>query len=183
MTTSRRPTHCHRPSRHAGFTLVEILVVVVIISTATAIVAPRILSSGTLGVQAASRMLIADLLYAQNEAIAQQKSIRVVFSPLPGGGNRYQLVYADGAALHMKWKGGSADTNNYVIDFDDDSRFSGVELTQAQFGSAGSFENYIEFDALGTPSAGGNVDLEFGDQHFRISVSDFTGRVDIQRVP
>ena len=50
-----------RQSRQRGFTLVEILVVVVI-----------------LGIAAAARMLMADLIYAQNKAIATQSKYYVV---------------------------------------------------------------------------------------------------------
>ena len=67
-----------------GFTLVEVLIVVVIIGIVGAIVVPQILTAGTLGVQAAARMVIADLQFAQNDAIARQAPRRVVFE---GGNN------------------------------------------------------------------------------------------------
>lgn len=168
--------------RSCAFTLIEVLVVVTIMAIASAIVAPRILSTGTMGVQAASRMLIADLLYAQNEAIAQQKSVRVTFTP---ASNRYAISYTDGTVLHVGWKGGDPANNNHSMDFDQDRRFKGVEITTASFGGGGVGPGvgYVEFDALGSPNAGGTIEMYYaGDgQTYEITVSDFTGRISIQR--
>jgi len=54
-----------------------------------------------------------------------------------------------------------------------------VDLSAASF--AGS--NRITFDALGSPIDGGNVDVVFGDKAFRITVSDFTGRLTVGTRP
>jgi general secretion pathway protein H len=170
-----------RRNTRRGFTLVEVLVVVVIISIASAIVAPRILASGSMGAQAATRMLIADLLYAQNEAIAQQRDVRVSFVASPTG-NRFTLTYVDGGPLNVKWKGGAAG-DNYTTDFDADTRFSGVTIESAAFGPAGSEVAYIDFDAIGVPSAAGSVVLTYDEQRYRVSVSEFTGRVTAERLP
>ena len=63
-----------------GFTLVEMLIVVVIVGIAGAIVVPHMLWGSQFGLQAATRMVIADLVYAQNEAVAHQTVCRVVFN-------------------------------------------------------------------------------------------------------
>ena len=62
-----------------AFTLVEVLVVVTIISIAAAIVVPQMLRPGNLSVQAAGRSIIADILFAQNDAAAHQAGRRIVF--------------------------------------------------------------------------------------------------------
>jgi prepilin-type N-terminal cleavage/methylation domain-containing protein len=63
-----------------GFTLLEILIVVVIMAIA-AVVVPMSLSrnADTMNVPAAARMVIADLNYAQNKAITEQKHVYVFF--------------------------------------------------------------------------------------------------------
>src|SRR5215213_5163177 len=56
-----------------GFTLIEILVVVVILGIAAAIVVPAIGSRSDLKATSAARMIMADLIYTQNRSISQQK--------------------------------------------------------------------------------------------------------------
>src|SRR5215475_9916349 len=62
---SRGRSHLRR-----GFTLVEILAVVVILGIASAIIIPQIGSRDDMKAAAAARVLIADLIYAQNLAIS-----------------------------------------------------------------------------------------------------------------
>ena len=70
-------TRTVRPRR--GFTLVEILAVVVILGIASAIIIPQIGSRDDLRAAAASRTLVADLIYAQNMAISTGTTTYVRF--------------------------------------------------------------------------------------------------------
>ena len=167
-------TDRHTPIRPA-FTLVEVLVVVAIIGIAGAVVVPQLLQTGSLTIQGASRMVIADLLAAQNEAVAQQRPRRVVFEPAL---NRYRLTDQAGQTIQMNWRSSTASSGDYIIDFDRDTRFRGVRLDQASFGGQSS----IEFDDMGAPSSGGTIDLVADKFRYRISVAPFTGRVTIQPV-
>lgn len=160
------------PIRRA-FTLIEVLSVVVILGIAGAVVVPQMLNTGNLQIQAASRIVIADLLYAQNEAITRQAVRRVVFDPTT---NSYKLTDGGGNVLAVSWKNGGA--ANYVINFSTDSRFDAVTLKTADFGGTQA----VEFDALGAPSSGGTVDLVTGSTTYRISVAAFTGRVTVAPV-
>jgi prepilin-type N-terminal cleavage/methylation domain-containing protein len=157
----------------AGFTLVEVLAVVVIMGIAAAIVVPQMLAAGTMGVQAAARMVISDLLYAQNEAIAQQAARRVVFDV---ANNSYRITDASDTTLSVSWKNGSAE--NYIVDFANDSRFSGVTLQSADFGGTAT----IEFDDLGGPNSGGTIELVFKNIRYRVTVAAFTGRVTVAKL-
>ncbi len=172
-----------RPDR--AFTLVEVLVVVTIIGLAGAIVVPHLLTAGTLGVQAAARSVIADILYAQNDAIAAQDTRRVVFDV---ANNRYWLTADDSFllnvipaptnALTVAWKG-AASGPNYLINFNTDERFDGVTLENPGFGGFPT----LEFDALGGPTNGGSVDVVFNNTRLRVTVAPFTGRVTVDQVP
>ncbi len=84
------------PSRLHAFTLVEILIVVTILAIAATVAIPSI-SNGydSIRVPSAARMVMSDLLYAQNCAITQQQ--RMFFYLLEDSGNRaYTIAYVEG---------------------------------------------------------------------------------------
>lgn len=160
-------------SRRAAFTLIEVLIVVTIIGLASAVIVPHMLSAGTLGVQSATRIVVADMMFAQNDAMAQQAGRQIMFDV---AGNGYRLADAGGTTLSADWMGGVSE--NYAVDFDDDARFAGVAIRSADFGG----DAVIQFDDLGAPDSGGTVELEFNDHRFRITVAEFTGRITVDRV-
>ncbi len=167
-TMTNKPTRCR-----CGYTLVEVLIVVTILGIASAVVVPHMLAAGTLGVQAAARIIVADILYAQNDAIAQQRTRSVVFDPV---GESYSLRDETGAILTVRWKGGAA--NNYSTDFTTDDRFQGVVIVSADFSGVPT----LEFDALGGPLNGGTVLIEFQGTRYRVTVASFTGRVTVEQI-
>lgn len=156
-----------------GYTLVEVLIIVAILGIAAAIVVPQMLAAGTLGVQAAARIIIADILFAQNDAIAQQRTRKVVFDP---ANESYSLVDENDAVISARWKGGG--DNNYIVDFTTDSRFQGVVIVSADFG--GATPQTLEFDDLGGPLNGGTVEIEYQGERYRVTVASFTGRVTVE---
>jgi len=164
----------------AGYTLIEVLVTVTIMGIAAAIVVPNMLQGGTLGVQAGARMIIADLLFTQNEAMAQQSTRRVVFDT---DNNRYRVQKFDSSA--SAWvlefnpsKGVGNNQQNYEVDFNEDSRFRGIQIVSADFNG----DSTLEFDDLGNPSSGGTVVLKFEEHEYEIKVAPFTGRVTVERI-
>jgi prepilin-type N-terminal cleavage/methylation domain-containing protein len=156
-----------------GYTLVEVLLVVTILGIVSAMVVPSMLTAGSMGVQAAARIIVADLLYAQNEAVAQQANRSVTFDL---ANNRYQLTDETGTVLTESWISGTAE--NYVVDFSRDSRFQGVSLLEVDFDGG----NTIAFDDLGGPSTGGSVTLQYQRQKYRIDVASFTGRITVTKL-
>ncbi len=163
-----------KPTRNrTGYTLVEVLIVVAILGIASAMIVPHMLSAGTLGVQAAARIIVADILYAQNDAIARQGVRKVVFDPAT---ESYALTDESDSILTVRWKNGSS--NNYIVDFTTDDRFQGVEIVSADFNGSST----LEFDALGGPSNGGTVVIEYKGEQYRVTVAAFTGRVTVERI-
>ena len=147
---------------------------------AAAIVVPNMMQGGTLGVQAGARMIIADLLFAQNEAMAQQSTRRVVFD---ASDNSYRIQKFDSTASAWVLEynpslGMGGDQQNYEMDFDEDSRFSGIDIVSVDFNGSST----LEFDDLGTPTSGGTIRLQFEDHLYEITVAPFTGRVTVEKV-
>lgn len=159
-----------------AFTLVEVLVVVVIIGIAGAVVVPALIRPSNLGAQAAARLVISDILIAQNEAIASGATRQVVFEP---AFNRYRLTDGAGNTLSVGWKSGGLGGANYLVDFGTDSRFTGVILQNVNIGGT----QILAFDALGAPAGGGTFELAGAGVTYRVTIAPFTGRVTVDTVP
>ena len=153
----------------AAFTLIEILIVVVIIGLAGAIVVPQLLAPSSMGPQAAGRAVIADILYAQSDAVAHQRVRKVIFDATT---DSYRVTDDADTNLAANWKGGA----EYVVSFANDSRFQGVTLANVDFGGTST----LEFDDLGAPISGGNLEVVGDTARYLISVAALTGRVTIQ---
>lgn len=163
-----------------GYTLVEVLITVAIMGLAAAIIVPNMMQGGTLGVQAGARMIIADLLFAQNEAMAQQSTRRVVFD---ANANSYRVEQFDSASSAWVLERNPVLSNdgsdqNYQIDFDEDGRFEGVDIVSVDFNGTDT----VAFDDLGNPSSGGTIRLRFDEHVYEIKVAPFTGRVTVDKV-
>src|SRR5215217_5702595 len=79
-----------------GFTLVEILMVVLIIGIAGAIIVPQMGSRDDLRAAAAARIVMADLIYTQNLAITLQKNHYIKFDVMNG---TYSVLASPGMTL------------------------------------------------------------------------------------
>jgi type II secretion system protein H len=184
----------HRSSR--GFTLIEILMVVVILGIASAVVAPQLGSRSDIKVRAAARLLVADLMYAQNNAIAQQKWMYVRFD---AAGETYSVM--DGAGAN------ATDTTRIIkhpvtkaefttkLGVATDRRLGDVRIKTATFNGVDT--NYrpefvIAFDELGVPYVycydlnntnellDGTVELECGKDTIQVLVERYTGEIKVQ---
>lgn len=173
-----------RASDRAGFTLVEILMVVVILGIASAIIIPQMGTRDDLRVAAAGRMVASDLNFAQNRAIARQKKHYIVFSS-----QQYRIC--DSSALLTIDHPLLPQINNgkYVVNFGP-AAASGLErvnLGAINFGGP----SVIGFTDLGEPfsydgvtetllSAPATIIVESGAFSLTIQIEPFTGDVSVQ---
>ncbi len=185
--------HPVRQARRSGFTLVEILTVVLILGIASAIIAPQIGSRSDIKARAAARVLIADLLYAQNLAIAQQKLIYVKFDD---AAENYRLLAAPAGAgsniVHPITK-----ESQFVMQLGpaSNSRLADVKIKSAVFnGVDPNFrpEFTLAFDELGQPLVycyddlvtnemlDGVVVLECGPHTISVIIERYTGEIKVQ---
>jgi len=158
-----------RSAAAGGFSFIEMLMVVSILAIAAVIVVPQIARSETFEIQGAARALVSDLLYAQNQAIGEQATRRVIFDP---AAESYRLTDGSNVTLPAQWLGGS-----YVVRLGAGSSFGSVAIDSTSFTN-----DTLTFDELGSPSEGGTIDLIAGAARYRITVTAFTGRVTVDEV-
>lgn len=159
-----------------GFTLAELLLVVLIIAIAAMIAVPMMGSMDSMQIRSAANMIAADLEYAKSMAISRQQNYSVVFNP---AGDYYEVHDSNGIIKHPVKKG-----FDYKVDFSSDSRLDKVVIDDADFDPGSS--NTIIFDYLGSPYSGtsnplnsGTISIRAGDFMETINVEPVTGFISI----
>ena len=132
--------------RPRAFTIIELLVVVCILAIAAMIVVPHFGTRDDLQAAAAARAVMADLMYAQNRAIATQKKHYVRYS-----GSSYTLYARDSdtTALYTLTQPITGKTYSVTLG-STNLDFPRMQIASISFD--GSTQTAIQFDSLGLPS-------------------------------
>lgn len=152
-----------------GFTIVEIVIVVVIIGIAALVAVPMMSSAASLQIRSAANMISADLEYARSMAISRGQNYSVVFDK---DADSYKIVDPLGATIQHPVKKGFP----YVIDFQNESRLNRVDISSAVFDT----DQTVVFDCLGSPDSGGTVILQADGTTKTVTVEPVTGFISIQ---
>ncbi len=165
-------------ARAAGFTLIELAVVITLVGILAWLAYPSITSIAELRLDAAARRVASDIRYAQNRAIGTRTIHGVRFDV---GAGRY-IVYAgnSGAALVNPADRGK----NLVVTFAALTETRGVTIESAAFGATPG----LTFDFYGVPrdtagielNAAGRVVLQYQGTRDTVEVAPQTGAI---RVP
>ncbi|MBM4103415.1 MAG: prepilin-type N-terminal cleavage/methylation domain-containing protein [Planctomycetes bacterium] len=152
--------HCWIPGqarndKTSGFTLVEIILVVLILSIAALVAIPMFVSAADVQVRSAANRIAADLDYARGLAITRQKNYTVVFVP-----DNASTSTVNESSYDIREAGGTAsniiknplDNRNFTVSLAADNRVSSVNILSVNFDAVAS--NAITFDYLGTPYPG-----------------------------
>ena len=134
-----------KQSIYNGFTLVEIIVVVVILGIAALIAVPMLSSAADMQVRAAANRLAADMDYAKGLAVTYQKNYSVVFYP---ASESYDIRET---AADVIVKNPVRPDQDYVVNFATDSNMSRVNIVNTDLTS-----DTVTFDYLGSPYTGGS---------------------------
>lgn len=169
---SQQPNQTNSPEfsrahRSGGYTLVEVLMVVMIMGIAAAMVMPRMKGTNAFTAEGALRAIIADLAYAQNDAVALQQGRRVVFDV---ENNQLKITDDNDNSIEAPWLGGS-----YVIDLSSNPQYGGVQIESVDFDD----ETTLRFDDMGGPSAGGTIRVRSEELYFDIVIAPLTGRTSV----
>ena len=151
-----------------GFTMIEILIVVVILAIAAMTAIPMMSSAGSVQVRSVSNMIAADLEYAKSLAITKGQDFTVVFDT---SGDSYSIEDQSGSPIAHPVK---KEPFYYVIDLQAEG-LDRVDITGADFG--GSAE--VTFNYLGSPDNGGTVSVQGGGRTVIISVEAVTGYITV----
>ena len=170
---------CKPYNRQGGFTLAEVLVVLIILGIAATIVIPLISDTSGMQVTSAARHISSTLLFAQTSAISAQQPFQVVFD---ADAECYEVRDADGNAVADPAMAGQ----NYRVDYAHDPRLQKVRIDAVDFDGGSK----VWFDRLGAPYTGpdkenlaalnaGSVNIQAGNKIITIAVEPITGRINI----
>jgi prepilin-type N-terminal cleavage/methylation domain-containing protein len=174
------PNHPRR-----AFTLIEILSVVVILGIISAIVLPQMSSRDDQRAASAARVVMADLLYAQNCAVAKQKVHYVKFDT---SSQKYSVM--DALLPTPNVIKNPVDGSTYTVQFGASST-SGLKDMLLQSASFDT-QTVLAFDVMGipqsvnattgvmTPLASGSSVVKSGAYKMTVTVSPYSGELMVQ---
>jgi type II secretory pathway pseudopilin PulG len=180
-----------------SYTLIELIMVMAVLALAAALLIPNLVGRDTMTVQAAVRLIIADLSFAQTDALANQQFRRIVIFD---DGSGYCLITVpdnnwvtpadlDDPAVDYVFDP-LGHMGRYIINFTEDDRFEGVMIESADIdGLSIGDRPEITYDQLGgtvvpggAPGTGGNIVVTFNEERFRIDISAFTGKLTVTKL-
>lgn len=181
-------------SMRFGYTLIEASVVLVILGITAILLVPHLGNQADTELQGAARQLVADISWAQCDAVASQGYRRLHFYADGRGwcllditdrtfADSFDAATAVFAEDPWRTRRGGGD---FIVDFPNDDRYVFVTVSDITTGVKGGRD--LTFDRLGgTVSAPGlgagaaTVTLSDGTDSWQVDIAPVTGRVAVSR--
>jgi prepilin-type N-terminal cleavage/methylation domain-containing protein len=176
-----------RQGGKSAFTLVEILMVVIILGIASAIIVPNLGTRNDMNVAAAARVIMADLMYAQNRAIVTQS---MTYVPITVATQQYAITSSKPNASPVVYVMNPVTGQNYITKFSSATN-PGLQPAALQAVNIDA-KACIAFDELGQPyswdPATGNstalvnpatIPVKCGNFLLTVSVEPYTGALTV----
>jgi len=165
----------HLFTNRNGFTLIELIMVMVIAVILAAVVAVRFSPFDTIKLDSATRKVAADIRYAQKVAISTQAT----YAAIAFNTNGY-TVYDTYSSVISRSPGDPCSTdssNNFVVAFNEDrcSNYSEVTITTNLAG------NIVKFNSLGTPLKNDDTVITDGDKTVTITYKSASKPITIEQ--
>lgn len=161
-------------SKEHGFTIIELIMVIVIIGILAGLAIPRFESFYAIKLDGATKKAVSDIRYIQHLALAGHTNARIVFNAV---GNSYvgqeEVPEDSGNWQNAKDPFTRGDLN---VQFNSDAQYRGIDIQNPSFGGSAT----LRFNWLGEPVSGGSVDFVYKGRSRRILVADRVGRVSLQ---
>jgi MSHA pilin protein MshC len=145
---------------YKGFTLIELVMILVLVGIIAAVVTPRLGDVTTTNASAFADKLRADIRYAQNLAMTTSQRHRVYVNTAPGPAPGYAVVNAATGLVVMDPAGGNL---SIVLNAGD---YAGITVSP---------NAVIEFNSLGSPTGGTALTVSPGGA--TVTVTAETGAV------
>ena len=155
-------------TRRPGFTIVELLVLLVVVSAIASIGIPAYFSRPSVTLDSAAKLLARDLREVQNRAALYEEPLMIRFAEDRLG---YSATDRNGQPLLSPYGSGA-----FVRAFAVDAVFRGVKIESIRSATGGQ----ISFDARGRPSKSAAVVLTFGGESRTVILRSGSGLISIQ---
>jgi Tfp pilus assembly protein FimT len=183
---------CFNSTRFA-YTLGEMMIVLLLLGIAAVLLIPHLSDRGDTEIQAAARQLVADISWAQCDAVQSQEYRRLHFYD---DGRGWCMIDVTDATFNDVFNAATADFSedpwrtrrgggDFIVDFVADERFHDVQIIDVTTAEGG---RDLTFDRLGgtvaAPGLGAgaaSVQLSDGTDTWQVSVAPVTGRVVVTR--
>lgn len=182
------------PAVRRAYTLIELLIVVGILGLAGAILIPHLVQGDTLTAQGVVRQIIADITFAQSDALAHQQMRRLHFYE---DGTGYCIYKVPDGSLASEFDPDTVDYvndplapagefNAYIVRFDQDEGYEGITIADVNLDSGNEFLTFDELGgtvtSTGLPGTGGTLVVNSPNASFRITVAGFTGKLTVEEL-